>query len=141
LREWLQEKLGVGGAVVVCVVAVGLVVYLVFFREASPVASANDRVFICAETGLTFNHTIKDGEKNPVYSPHSGKNTGFPAEACHWTRDGGVKLEPTYVLLNEYIGKEGPTICPDCGRKVRRLNPMPPLSKFAELEQAEGDRK
>ena len=34
--------------------------------------------------------------------------------------------EPTYVLLNTWTGKPGPTICPDCGREVTRFNPMPP---------------
>ena len=136
MRKWIQEKLGVGGAVVVCVVAVGLLVYFAFGRE-STARRANERTFICSETGKTFHYTLRDGDRFPVYSPHSKKNTGFPTEVCYWTADGGVKREPTYVLLNEYIGKEGPTICPDCGRKVYSHNPPPPPEKFAELRRQE----
>jgi hypothetical protein len=139
VREWLQEKLGVGGAVVVLVVAVGLLVYFVFGQK-SVARRANERVFICSETGKVFRHVLQDGERYPIYSPYSDKNTGFPAEACYWTKDGGVKLEPTYVLLNTYIGKEGPTICPDCGRKVYDHNPMPPPEKFEELRRQQASK-
>ena len=43
-----------------------------------------------------------------------------------------AKLEPTYVLLNKYIGKPGPTICPDCGREVKGHNPLPPPELMEE---------
>jgi hypothetical protein len=52
-------------------------------------------------------------------------NTGYPAEACYWTADGGTKTEPTWVLMNAVLGKPGPTFCPDCGRLVVARNPMP----------------
>src|SRR5687768_14071923 len=55
------------------------------------VAGSNDRIFVCAETGKPFYYTIKMGDSIPVMSPHSGKQSGYPAELCYWTPDGGVK--------------------------------------------------
>lgn len=86
-------------------------------------ASSTDRIFICSETGKTFRHTISIGETMPVKSPHSGKNTGYEPELCYWTADGQPKPDPTYVLLNDAVGKSGPTFCPDCKRLVVGLNP------------------
>jgi len=58
----------------------------------------------------------------PVLAP-SGKNTGYEAELCYWTKDGKPKETPTPVLLNIYKGIKGPTFCPDCGRLVVGHNP------------------
>jgi hypothetical protein len=95
------------------------------FGESSMASNARDRMFICAETGKPFEYTIKKGDVYPVKSPHSGKNTGYPAEICLWTADGKVKPRPTYVLLNQYAGKKGATFCPECGRLVVPFNPRP----------------
>jgi hypothetical protein len=88
-------------------------------------AASRDRTYICAETGKAFRHKLKAGDIVPIDSPHSGKRTGYPAELCYWTADGGTKPDPTPVLLNSYAGKSGPTFCPDCGRLVVGLNPPP----------------
>jgi hypothetical protein len=134
---WIREKLGLPGAISVCVIALGIVAYTAFGRRDEAVQSSAQRVFICSETMKTFEYNVKVGDKYPVESPYTGRETGWPAERCYWTRDGGAKREPTYVLLNEYTGKEGPTICPDCGRKVQRNNPRPPPSKWRELAEKE----
>jgi hypothetical protein len=95
------------------------------------------------ETGKTFKHVNKVGEMGPVLSPNTGKEA-FPAEACYWTRDGGVKKDPTWVLLNSYLGNDAPTFCPDCGRLVVGHNPparpgaRPPKTK-EEYEQNGGN--
>jgi hypothetical protein len=89
------------------------------------VADTRDRTFICSETGKTFQHEIEVGETFPVKSPHSGKNTGFPAEPCYWTKDAKPKDDPSWVLLNSNKGQPEPTFCPDCGRLVVPLNPFP----------------
>jgi hypothetical protein len=81
--------------------------------------------FICSQTGKVFDHEPERGERIPVYSPYSGGNTGYPAEFCYWTADGQIKSDPTPVLLNSWIGKAGPTFCPDCGRLVVMHNPRP----------------
>ena len=88
---------------------------------------ANDRIFVCSQTGKAFHVDLArlSGQSIPVLSPYSSKNTGYPAELCYWTTDGQVKKEPTAVLLNEMIGKTGPTFCPDCGRLVVGHNPLP----------------
>jgi hypothetical protein len=81
---------------------------------------------MCSETGMTFEYTVHEGDQWPVLSPFSKKKTGYPAECCYWTKDGKRKATPTYVILNEDIGKPGDTFCPDCGRLVIGHNPPPP---------------
>lgn len=95
-------------------------------------------MYICADSGKTFRHKPQPGETNPIMSPYSNKKTAYPAEKCYWTKDGKQKLIPTYVLLNEYIGKKEPTICPDCGRLVTLHNPMPPKDTPLVKESGEG---
>ena len=92
---------------------------------AAMIEAANERPFVCSETLKGFDHELVKGETIPIYSPYSGKNTGYPAELCYWNKDGTAKSTPTYVLLNKWIGKPGPTFCPDCGRLVTVRNPMP----------------
>jgi len=99
-------------------------VVLAYFKGDTP-DTAFSTMFICTETGKTFRHTNKIGETQPILSPFSGKNTGVPAEACYWTTDGNTKKDPTWVLLNELAGKDGPTFCPDCNRLVVGHNPAP----------------
>jgi hypothetical protein len=105
------------------------------FGDSEAVASAKDRVFICAETGKSFRHEIRAGEAVPVRSPHSGRDTGYLAELCYWTPDGRAKDEPTAVLLNTYVGRGGATFCPECKRLVVGHNPRPePGAKPPPLE-------
>jgi hypothetical protein len=85
---------------------------------------SGSRTFICTKTGKSFTTDLREGWTVPVPSPHSGENTGVPAEQCVWTKEGTIKTDPTYVLLNEYVGKSGPTFCPDCGRLVVQRNPI-----------------
>ncbi len=96
-----------------------------------------------SESGRIFeNYRIKDGDSWPWKHPSTGNRTLYPAEACYWTSDGQAKLEPTYVVLNSIMGKEGPTTCPDCGREVVAHNPMPPadlLVKAAERAKSGGN--
>ena len=132
LREWIQEKLGVAGTGAVCLVTLGALGYFLF-RPDPMVTESNTRTFICAETGKSYEYRLQEGDRYPVESPHSGKKTGYPAERCYWTAEGKAKREPTYVLLNEFAGKDGPTTCPDCGRRVYRHNARPPEEKWAEL--------
>jgi hypothetical protein len=86
---------------------------------------ASDRVYMCTQTGKSYRHELTIGEKLPVYSPHSDRNTGYPAELCYWTTDGKISQEPTPVLLNSYKGEKEPTFCPTCSRLVVGLNPPP----------------
>ena len=97
------------------------------FYMAEPVKSDTPPVmYICAETGETFEYKPQIGDTDPVASPHSNKRTGYRAEACYWQKDSDeAKAQPTWVLLNEYAGKAGVTECPDCGRIVKPHNPLP----------------
>jgi hypothetical protein len=82
-----------------------------------------DPVFMNAETGYVFHAKLKPDMTIPVVCPDTGKATGYMPETCYWTKDGHVKDDPTYVLLNMYKGVSGPTFCPDCGRLVVLHNP------------------
>jgi hypothetical protein len=115
--------------VFVCVVLFGVAGYLTYktlFMAPPPTAQPIKAEFMCSETGKVFTYEMHAGEHWPVLSPYSGKMTGYPAERCYWTKDGKRKLTPTYVILNEHLGKPGDTICPECGRVVVGHNPPPP---------------
>jgi hypothetical protein len=110
------------------VAATAIVAALCMLRpdaSQSLAAASRERLYICSETGKAFAGELQPGGSNVLRSPFSGRNTGYLAELCFWTKDGSAKAEPTPVLLNSWIGKDGPTFCPDCGRLVVVHNPRP----------------
>lgn len=114
--------------IVISVVLLSVAGYLGYRTFINPPPEPPDSApvwYVCSETGKAFEHIRQMGEMEPVYSPLSKKNTGYRAEKCFWTKDGKVKTTPTYVLLNELVGKLGPTLCPDCGRLVEPHNKRP----------------
>lgn len=93
----------------------------------SPLAQSRKATLKDSETGEVFeNFSTPSNESSPFANPKTGKRTLYPAEACYWTKDGKAKFPPTFVILNERLGITAPTKCPDCGRPVRRFNPLPP---------------
>lgn len=125
LRKFLKSS---GGATVGIVVTVILVVIAAnslrsSFGQSETAAMANEKAFIDAESLKGFSYTPKRGDSIPIASPFTGKKTGYPAELCYWTKDGNPKNEPTYVLMQQALGRSGSTFCPDCGRLVRLFNP------------------
>jgi hypothetical protein len=123
--DLLDRPAGKWSAIAFVVVAVGTAGY--FIKESlfpSVYSQSTDRYFVDAATGKPYKHELQIGESMPVEAPSGGK-TGYPAELCYWTADGQVKSSPTPVLLNSWIGKPGPTFCPDCGRLVVANNPYP----------------
>jgi hypothetical protein len=103
---------------------------------------ASYNTYIDTATGKPFKHHNEIGESPPILAP-SGGHTGLKAEACYWKADGTAKTDPTWVLLNEQVGKKGPTFCPDCGRLVVGHNPQPgpgvkPPPTEAEYEAKNG---
>ena len=125
VREYLQSRGGKTVTVAIFSLGVILAGYSLWSNlgVSSESADLNDPVFICSETGKSFHKKLEIGLTNPVYSPYSKKNTGYPAEYCFWTKDGKAKDSPTIVLLNRYKGLDKPTFCPDCGRLVVLHNP------------------
>jgi hypothetical protein len=125
-RRQFESTAGKGIAIAFCTAAIAGAVYLCvsFFKGDTP-DFAQYTTYVCAETGKAFRHKNVMGETIPIHSPYSDKDTGYPGEACYWTADGQIKEEPTWVLLNEAVGKPGPTYCPDCGRLVIGHNPKP----------------
>jgi hypothetical protein len=119
-----NKTLVIGVSAALLCVALGAWMVSWYFRGDTP-GSAFSRMYICTEAGKPFRHEDKEGETQPIHSPHSGRNTGVLAEACYWRADGGTKKEATWVLLNSLAGKSEPTFCPDCGRLVVGHNPRP----------------
>ena len=121
MREFLQKPAGKIIAVVVVLIGLGAIGYSMF-GGADVVSQARDQIFVDASTGQSFPHELIKGEVPPVMAP-SGKKAGYPSEKCFWTEDGHVKATPDYVLMNDFIGKPGPTFCPVCHRLVVAHNP------------------
>jgi len=121
----LQTPAGFICAAVVVIVAAVLAFFQIrnyFFPPE--VANSRNRIFVDSATGTPFRHVIQIDDSIPITAPSGGK-TGYPAELCYWTKEGNVKSDPTPVLLNMWLGKSGPTFCPDCGRLVVGHNPYP----------------
>jgi hypothetical protein len=144
-RKFLESR---GGQIVAAVVVIGAVAIAIFavrgFLKGGTPEDGFYNTYVCTETGKSFRHRNEIGETIPIHSPFSGKDTGYPAEACYWSADGGAKTEPTWVVLNEVAGKPGPTFCPDCGRLVVVRNPRPdeagkPPPTRAEYAAKHGD--
>ena len=149
-----KERIKLASAIVIFLAAGGVAWYML--GGDTPADSASQRIYICAETGKSYEHTIKTGEEEPIHSPYTKQNTGFEAEKCYWTKGDAegewkAKTKPTYVLWlrrPSYLAwKYGPdaevpeeaqhTYCPDCGHEVVGHNPMPPQD-LMEAAQKEG---
>ncbi|MCA9256805.1 MAG: hypothetical protein KDA33_14250 [Phycisphaerales bacterium] len=118
-----------GLGILVALILLSTAGYLAYQSKYNPEPTPLDPpaiTYICADSGKTFEHKPQVGETNPILSPFSNKKTAYPAEKCYWTKDGKQKRAPTFVLLNEHLGIDKPTICPDCGRLVINHNPLPP---------------
>src|SRR5947208_343749 len=119
VRKFLETSTGrmvAVGTIVLALIVLWLTARAAFGPTAAGKASV-DRLFIDAATGKPYEYTLKKGDTVPVEAPSGGK-TGYPAELCYWTADGGIRKEPVPVLLNSYKGDPSPTFCPDCGRLV-----------------------
>ncbi|MFT3784771.1 MAG: hypothetical protein QM770_01215 [Tepidisphaeraceae bacterium] len=108
-----------------------------YFTSSDVPDTAYHTMFICSETGKTFDHVNALGDELPLTSPYTGRRTAFPAEPCYWTKEGGTKKTPTWVLLNELAGKSGPTFCPDCDRLVVGHNPEPSAGRKPPVTRQE----
>jgi len=124
--KWQDSTGGKVVIVALCVVVVAVaIIEIRSYLHGDTPGDPNSLTYICSKTGKTFKHTNVIGESIPILSPYSGENTGYPAFPCYWTASGELKKDPTWVLLNSSIGKPGPTFCPDCGRLVNPLKPLP----------------
>lgn len=112
--------------IIVAVVAFGYAGYALWnmFGSDEAVATANSRTLKDSESGDLVEVTIQ--EKMPPY-PHENRKTGkktlYPTEVC-WAGE-CLKKGGTHVILNVWLGKDGPTYCPTCGSLVVAHNPGP----------------
>lgn len=149
IRQFLNTKAGKAISLFVVILALlwaGLSIASAM-RGSDEAADSWTRTYVCSETGKAFTTKIEVGWTNPVPSPYSGKNTGWPAEFCGWNKDGSIRSEPFPVLLNIYTNVKGPTFCPDCGRLVKIKNPpaiageQPPPTKaeYSKHRSSDGE--
>ncbi|MBY0307389.1 MAG: hypothetical protein K2Q09_01475 [Phycisphaerales bacterium] len=118
------------GACVLSLLLLAFVISRALFGGESAASVAERGVFVDSQTGEVFEgFAIPAVGHFPYKNPKTGTETLYPAEACFWAKDGTIKAKPTYVLLNELVGKPGQTMCPDCGRPVKRRNPYPVIDK------------
>jgi hypothetical protein len=132
----LKQRLMLVGSIVGLCLA-GIVMIWQLSGRGDPRAESEMMTVVDSETNEVVKIKLRLGEKGPFVNPKTTKNTLYPAEKCFWTKDGKAKLNPTYVLLREYLGEAGPTTCPDCGKKVRPRNPMPPMELMDEAAKAD----
>ena len=125
LRGILNGPAGRAITVVFLLAVTGIAGYVcyTYLRQDATAAAVENPFFVDVESGKSFHQRISADLHVPCKSPFTGKDTGYPAELCYWTKDGKPKADPTAVALNETVGKGGPTFCPDCGRLVVHHNP------------------
>jgi hypothetical protein len=108
----------------------------------NPSAETNRTTLMDGETGELFgNYRLRAGDQQPFPNPSTGRRTLYYTEKCFWTRDGKAKLTPTLVIPNQFMGKPGDAMCPDCGRKVVPRNPPPPMELMSEAAQRQSEGK
>ncbi|MBX9736606.1 MAG: hypothetical protein K2X32_06735 [Phycisphaerales bacterium] len=125
------------GVAAIAILAAGVLAYINIFSGVDPQAASRSRGMIDSETREFYPGIgIEAGQVMPFVNPRTGRKTLFPAEFCYWTKDGKVQVPGTAVLLNEYIAKPEPTLCPDCGRRVVFNNPPPPAALMSPAMEA-----
>jgi len=133
----LKKTLSIVGASAALLVLAIVVLRSTLLAPPSAGDLSRRRTVVDTKTGEVFNDfVIPENSTMPWANPKTGEKTLIQGEACYWTKDGKAKLEPTYVILNEMIGKPGPTVCPDCGRTVSAHNPLPPADLLREAKKA-----
>ncbi len=117
----MPENAKKGVLILVVVVLVGYVLSTLFGGDEidDVIASANTRILMCSETGELFTFDLDDIEGTyPMVNPKTGKKTLFPTVVCY-ARECGKKPGGTRLIMNRFLGKEGPTYCPNCGVLVK----------------------
>ncbi len=120
MRKFFESPAGKLTVLIGVAIMLG-VAFAMYRNSGNAIDATNQRMFIDATTLKPFPHELVGGEQIPIKAP-SGNMSGYAAEMCNWTADGKVSDQITYVLLNEVVGKKGPTFCPTCGRLVRPNN-------------------
>ncbi|MCK4658388.1 MAG: hypothetical protein KAV82_02605 [Phycisphaerae bacterium] len=113
-------------ATVLVVVALVVLVGMVWRNFGSEEVRADVRYLMDANTGKVYPIPTEDLKLPwPMANPSTGEKTLYPTEVCYWGEE-CKKHGGTRVIMNKYLGKEGPTKCPICGHVVRLHNPRPP---------------
>jgi hypothetical protein len=111
---------------IITVVAIALVAYAVYAYWSNfgqPTLPADTRTLMDPETGKLYEVAVDENfGPFPHVNPDTGKRTLWPTEVC-FARECAKKEKGTHVILNSFLGKEGPTYCPNCGALVRPHNP------------------
>ncbi|MCE2925720.1 MAG: hypothetical protein LW822_09800 [Phycisphaeraceae bacterium] len=130
-----KKKIKIVGSIAAVILA-AILLTIQLRSGGDPAAETSNVTLIDSKTKELFRVKLLPGTHPPFINPSTGQKTLFRTERCFWTKDGKAKLNPTHVLLNEHIGINEPTICPDCGRPVRLHNPIPPAELLDEAIKA-----
>jgi hypothetical protein len=124
-----REKLNVQTvlALVGGIIAVAIAVFAIrsYLLDSGTPGDPNLTIYVDSINGQSFSHRTKVGESVPIVSPLTNQKTGYPGVPCFWTKDGHLRKDPFWLILNSALGKPEPTFCPDCGRLVRPRQPAP----------------
>ena len=113
---------------IVALVLVVLAARSLWNAVREPKVPADSRTLMDLETGDLFEVSVDAlAEGYPYTNPKTGEKTLYPTEVCYANECGNIG--GTHVILNELLGKKGPTFCPRCGALVRPHNPRPSQSQ------------
>ena len=113
------------GAIVLTVVALGLLAGMAWRNFGGETVAADVRILMDSETGELVEVPTTEIKPWPMVNVRTGKQTLYQTEVCYWGEE-CRKAGGTRVIMNELLGKKGPTHCPVCGHVVRFHNPRPP---------------
>ncbi len=117
-----QKRIGAAVLVVAALGLLAIVAWRSFRTEETP---ADYRMLMDSETGELFKIKAVDLKPYPMLNSKTGQDTLYRTEVCYWGEE-CRKAGGTHVIMNELLGKEGPTYCPVCGHVMRFHNPRPP---------------
>lgn len=109
---------------VVAIVLVSYAACTIWGTFEDDIGEANTRTLKDAETGELVKVPVnEDYGPFPMLNKKTGKKSLYPTEICFANQC--EKAGGTYVIMNDLLGKEGPTYCPNCGALVKYFNPGP----------------
>ncbi len=76
---------------------------------------------------------VRPGATMPYVNPRTGERSMYVVEYCFANECGPAGGTP--AVLNNYLDKEGPTICTKCGATVTAHNPRP--AEYASVQPAD----
>lgn len=123
LNRLARSKAGVSAGLVLCVAVVAFALARVGGVVADDQPQWPRIRVMDKQTGDLRWKRVAPQAEFPYRNPKTGERSMYPVEYCFYNECGPAGGTP--VILNDYLGKEGPTTCPRCGEEVHAHNPRP----------------